>query len=82
MLLLFDASVEMRHAVTCIPPSKLTARAVVAALALLGAACGGADKDAAGGRGGPAQVGFVVVQPSAVPLTTELGGRVVAFETS
>lgn len=35
-----------------------------------------------GGRGGPTQVGFVVVQPSAVPLTTELGGRTVAIETS
>ncbi|MEO8176773.1 MAG: efflux RND transporter periplasmic adaptor subunit [Sphingomicrobium sp.] len=31
---------------------------------------------------GPSQVGFVVVQPSSVPLQTELGGRTVAVETS
>jgi membrane fusion protein (multidrug efflux system) len=51
------------------------------ALTLLVAACGG-GKDAAAGRGGPIQVGFVVARTSAVPLTTQLGGRVVAFETS
>jgi membrane fusion protein (multidrug efflux system) len=73
---------KCRDAVTCVSPGKFAARAILAALALLLAACGGAGKDAAGGRGGPAQVGFVVVQPSAVPLTVELGGRVVAFETS
>jgi membrane fusion protein (multidrug efflux system) len=47
---------------------------------------GGCSKaDPAGGpngRGGPTKVGFVVVQPSAVPLQTELGGRTVAVETS
>ena len=31
---------------------------------------------------GPAKVGYVVVQPSAVPLQTELGGRTVAVESS
>ncbi len=30
----------------------------------------------------PAQVGFVVVQPTSVPVQTLLGGRTVAFETS
>nr|WP_235537009.1 efflux RND transporter periplasmic adaptor subunit [Sphingomonas sp. Root241] len=34
------------------------------------------------GQSGPAQVGFVVVQPSNVPLVTELSGRVTAFQTS
>lgn len=53
------------------------------ALAILLAACGAA-KDPAdrGGRGGPVRVGYVVVNPTSVPLMTQLGGRVVAFETS
>lgn len=49
-------------------------------LAML-AACsgkGGAD----GARGGLPEVGFVVVQPSAVPIVTSLGGRTVAYEES
>lgn len=49
-------------------------------------ACGGSDEaQTKGGRGaqtGPADVGYVVVQPTAVPLTTELGGRTAAFESS
>lgn len=55
------------------------------ACALLGAAaslagCGGAK----GGdrQKGPPEVGFVVVQPTAVPIVTRLGGRTVAFESS
>ena len=58
---------------------------LIIAAALLAASCGGGDPDAGGGRGGrggPAQVGYVVVQPSAVPLEKSLGGRTVAFETS
>lgn len=53
------------------------------ALAILLAACGAA-KDPAdrGGRGGPVRVGYVVVNPTSVPLMTQLGGRVIAFETS
>ncbi|MEO6256477.1 MAG: efflux RND transporter periplasmic adaptor subunit [Sphingomicrobium sp.] len=55
-------------------------------IAVLGSAgCSGKSDSAAGGpggRGGPTQVGFVVVQPSAVPFQTELGGRTVALETS
>ena len=30
----------------------------------------------------PPQVGFVVVQPAAVPVSVTLGGRTVAYETS
>jgi len=65
------------------------AAALVAALAL-GACSGGGDKaqqkGGAGGRGGPGQgtpqVGYIVAQPSAAALTTELSGRTAAFETS
>jgi membrane fusion protein (multidrug efflux system) len=46
----------------------------------LTAACGGADDK--GGRDRAATVGYVVVQPSNVPLEAKLDGRVVAFETS
>ena len=48
------------------------------------AACGGSDKASEKGRGqtGTPEVGYVVVQPTSVPLTTELGGRTAAFQTS
>jgi membrane fusion protein (multidrug efflux system) len=54
---------------------------IAATLAL--ASCGQGDAQN-GGRGqrGPTQVGFVVVQPTSVPLQSSLGGRTVAFETS
>ena len=54
---------------------------ILAALALAG--CG--SKDAHKGRGGddrPAQVGYVVVQPTSVPVVTELAGRTAAYQTS
>lgn len=60
-------------------------RAAVAAVAfgLLLAGCGtGSSDPKAGGRGGPVKVGYAVVNPTSVPLMTQLGGRVVAFETS
>jgi membrane fusion protein (multidrug efflux system) len=59
---------------------------VAAAFALC--ACSSGDPQAQGGPGGrggqrgPITVGFVVVQPTSVPLQTTLGGRTVAFETS
>jgi len=54
---------------------------IAATLAL--AACGQGDaQDGARGQRGPTQVGFVVVQPTSVPLQSSLGGRTVAFETS
>jgi membrane fusion protein (multidrug efflux system) len=53
---------------------------LVAALILLCAACsGGADKS---GERPPPEVGFVVVQPTNVPLTTELAGRTSAYAVS
>jgi len=54
------------------------------AAALLGVAGCSASSDPPAGRGagGPVKVGYVVVQPGAVPLLTELGGRTVAIEAS
>jgi membrane fusion protein, multidrug efflux system len=73
----------MRHSVTSVPSRSFAARAALAAVMLLVAACGAADEDAAkAGRGGPTNVGYVVASTTAVPLMTQLGGRVVAFETS
>lgn len=47
-------------------------------LIALAACSGGADK---GQQGAPA-VGYVIVSPGPVPITTSLSGRVVAYETS
>jgi membrane fusion protein (multidrug efflux system) len=55
----------------------------LAAAALLLASCSGSGGSAQKkGAGGPAQVGFVVVQPTNVPVITELSGRVTAFQMS
>ena len=72
-------------------PTRLTF--VLVATTLLLAACGRSGSDpqngragGAGGRGGgpkgPATVGFVVVQQGSAPLTTELPGRVSAYQIS
>lgn len=59
-------------------------------MCLVGVLCAGAislggctskDSGNAEGRGAP-EVGFIVVKRESVPVATELGGRVVAFETS
>jgi membrane fusion protein (multidrug efflux system) len=58
--------------------------------ALIGlAACSGGGGDAAKGKGkggqpgqGTPTVGYVVIQPSSVAMTTELSGRTTAFESS
>ena len=55
--------------------------AVLGAVAL--AACGGGSKQPQEkGRGGPVQVGYVVVQPTRVPIVTELAGRTFAYQSS
>ena len=56
---------------------------MVAALMLLGA-CGSGDAQngPGGGKDGPVQVGFVIVQPSSVPVEQSLPGRVAAFQIS
>lgn len=56
--------------------------AVVAAALLVTSCSGGGNSAQKKGASGPAQVGFVVLQPSNVPLVTELSGRVTAFQTS
>lgn len=68
--------------------SEWRAGACLVALSLALAACGGgADKTQhKGGRGGPGQgtpqVGYVVAQPTAAALTTELAGRTNAYESA
>jgi membrane fusion protein (multidrug efflux system) len=65
-------------------------RYAVMAPALIGlAACSGGGGDAAKGKGkggqpgqGTPTVGYVVIQPSSVAMTTELSGRTTAFESS
>src|ERR1700712_926280 len=65
------------------PARPLIAAASLALLALSG--CGARDDAATGGRRGQQgtpEVGYVVVQPTAVPLITELAGRTNAFKPS
>ncbi|MEN2787607.1 efflux RND transporter periplasmic adaptor subunit [Sphingomonas qilianensis] len=59
-------------------------RFALPALCLALAACGSDTAAEKGGRGqaGTPEVGYVVVQPTAVPLVTELGARTAAFQTS
>ena len=56
--------------------------AAIAAFGLL-ASCSAGDAERAGGPNGqPAQVGYVVVQASSVPIENSLPGRVAAFQIS
>jgi membrane fusion protein (multidrug efflux system) len=58
-------------------------RILLVAAALTVASCGKGDaQDGGRGQRGPTQVGFVVVQPTSVPVQSSLGGRTVAFESS
>jgi membrane fusion protein (multidrug efflux system) len=54
---------------------------VILPIAVL-AACSGTDPAADKAKHGAPQVGYVEVQPTAVPIQTSLGGRTVAFEAS
>lgn len=68
----------------CVPCSRRVRwRILIAALCLSACAGGGGDdrQDRRGGDG-PVEVGFVVLQPSSVPITTELAGRVNPFQVS
>jgi membrane fusion protein (multidrug efflux system) len=51
-------------------------------MALILAGCSQSEVENGRGQRGPAQVGFVVAQPTSVPVRSLLGGRTVAFETS
>jgi membrane fusion protein (multidrug efflux system) len=51
------------------------------AIVMLTSACSDGDKDGGRQRGAP-EVGFVTVKQEAVALSSELGGRTVAFQTS
>ena len=61
-------------------------RWTILVLAVSLSACGsGKNAPSGGGRGGdkgPPEVGFVVVQPSSVPIVAELAGRTAAFQSS
>ena len=57
-------------------------RLVLPAAVLLLAGCSQSEAENGRGQRGPAQVGFVVAQPTSVPVQSLLGGRTVAFETS
>ena len=55
--------------------------ALPAAILIL-AGCSQSEAENERGQRGPVQVGFVVAQPTTVPVQSTLGGRTVAFETS
>ena len=60
---------------------------VAAAAAMLLVSCGSSEEEGGGpggrgGRGGPTQVGFVVVQPGTAPIQQQLPGRVAAYQVS
>ena len=72
-------------AANVILPSITRLRVLLAGTLMLLTACGGGADDPAGGRkgpGGPATVGYVVVQQGSAPLQQQLPGRVAAFQVS
>lgn len=63
----------------------ISSLAALAALMLLSACGKGESQQQGGGRRGqqgPPQVGFVVIQPTSVAITTELAGRTTAYQSS
>jgi membrane fusion protein (multidrug efflux system) len=55
--------------------------AVLFAVAVL-SGCGARDDSKKRGAGGTPEVGFIVVQPTSVPMVTELAGRTNAYQSS
>jgi len=55
--------------------------AVAASLAML-VGCSASSPKKGRGPSGPPQVGYVILQPTSVPITTELAGRTTAYESS
>ena len=64
--------------------SSLRSMIVLGASALLLTGCGSAkqEKSGRGAPKGPPEVGYIVIQPSSVPLVTELAGRTAAYQSS
>ncbi len=65
-----------------VPLSRTTFGCATLVLMAALAACSPKDDKKGGAGKGPASVGYVVVQPTGVPLTTELTGRTVAYQSS
>ena len=63
-------------------PQPASKYAIAFAAALMLAACGAADSQDAGKKGGPVQVGYVVAQPASVLIEQDLPGRVAAYQIS
>jgi membrane fusion protein (multidrug efflux system) len=61
--------------------SKISVQGFAIAGSFLLAACGTSQAQSGrGGPGGPIPVGYVIVQPSSVPIQQDLSGRVTAFQ--
>jgi membrane fusion protein, multidrug efflux system len=73
-----------KHEPTALPST--SARLLAAALAMLLVGCGSSEAEGGGsggrGLGGPAQVGFVVIRPTSIPIEEDLPARVAAFQIS
>ncbi|WP_394538471.1 efflux RND transporter periplasmic adaptor subunit [Lysobacter enzymogenes] len=77
---LFDAPLAHRAANRAGSPYRLP---LIAAACLALAACGGGAKDKPGnGQDRTVEVGYVVMQPTTVAITSEFNGRAVAFQSS
>jgi membrane fusion protein (multidrug efflux system) len=63
-----------------LPRTPLPLLAIALALSLGG--CGASKEKAGRGQSGPAEVGYVVVQQTSVPVVNELSGRTSAYQTS
>ncbi|HWU72000.1 MAG TPA: efflux RND transporter periplasmic adaptor subunit [Sphingomonas sp.] len=70
------------------PPNRRVARSALATISIglfALSACGARDNAAKGGRRGQQgtpEVGYIVIQPSSVPMVTELAARTSAYQTS
>ncbi len=65
--------------------NRARAAAMVVVPCLLASGCGGGDAASKGdgkGKGGPAEVGYIIAQPSSVPVIADLSGRTSAYQTS
>ncbi len=80
-LMRFSLDNRRRGGRTALRMLKLRA-AAVAGLASVALALAGRSGGEERGDRGPPTVGYIVVSPSAVPISVSLGGRTVAYETS